>query len=129
MIALNKIGNRLGVDVLRTWSFDATQMRINRVLGADAPHLHNHPFEWCWGLILNGGYEHEFFELDADGKPGPTRAKAFGPGDVNFMPHRLFHRIVRAEPETYTLFFRGPAVEGARNFPTYWTADGPKQKP
>jgi predicted metal-dependent enzyme (double-stranded beta helix superfamily) len=128
-IALNRIGNRLGVDVLRTWSFDATRMRVNQVLGTDAPLLHNHPFEWCWGLILNGGYTHEFFELSADGVPGPTQTKSFAPGDINFMPSRLFHRIAHAEPETFSLFFYGPDTPGAERHPLFWTPDGAKRKP
>lgn len=129
MIVLNRVGNRLGVDVLRTWSFDATRMRINRVLGADAPYLHNHPFDWCWGLIVNGSYTHEFFLLDEDGRPGPVQTKTFCAGDVNFMPNKMFHRIVSAEPETYSFFFYGPDLPGAERHPLFWTPEGPVRKP
>lgn len=108
-------GRRLGVDVLDGWAFDTLQQRIVRIHAPDGPYLHNHPWEWCWSLILNGGYTHEFATLQADGSLGPRDFRTFRPGDVNFMPHSLFHRIDDVLPETYTHLFYGPDAPGVRH--------------
>jgi hypothetical protein len=118
-------GRRLGVEVLDTWSFDASRLRINKIKAPDAPHLHNHPWEWCWALILSGGYVHEFAYLQPDGSLSKRELRAFRPGDVNFMPHSLFHRIAEVEPETYTQIFWGPDIPDCKHV-TYWTPEGLK---
>lgn len=113
-------GGRPSGAKLDLWKFDASRFRINHILTPDhEPLLHNHPWEFCWGLILNGGYTHEFFELGSDKQPGPTQHKTFKSGDVNFMHNNMYHRIVDLQPNTYTLFFWGPNV-GKDNTLRYW---------
>jgi hypothetical protein len=116
---------RMGVDVLDTWLFDASRLRINKIKAPDAPWLHNHPWEFCWTLILNGGYTHEYATLQPDGSLSERAFRAFRPGDVNFMPHSLFHRIDSVLPDTYTMIFWGPDTPGAKHV-LYWTPDGLK---
>lgn len=116
-------GARLGAEVIDTYAFDASQLRINKIKAADLPEwLHRHPYEWCWSLILNGGYTHEFAMLQPDGTLGPRERRTFKPGDINFMPHSLFHRIDVVKPDTYTQIFFGPA-QGGRLI-QYWTPEG-----
>ena len=102
------------------WKFDASRFRINHIKSADTdlPYCHNHPWEFCWGLILNGGYTHECFDV-ADGKAGPARSETYAPGQVNFMLHSKYHRILEVQPDTYTLFFWGPDRDRGKGL-RYW---------
>lgn len=116
-------GRRAGADVIDTYVFDATQLRLNKIKAPDIPEwLHNHPYEFCWSLIVNGGYTHEFAMLQPDGTLGPRERRTFRPGDVNFMANGLFHRIDSVEPDTYTQIFFGPELGG--RWIKYWTPDG-----
>ena len=117
-------GGRLGIDVLDVYAFDASQLRLNKIKVPDAPWLHNHPWEFCWSLILHGGYTHEFAYLQPDGSLSPHERRAFRPGDINFMPNSLFHRIDEVLPETYTQIFWGPDT-GIKHV-LYWTPEGLK---
>ena len=101
--------------VLDLWKFDASRFRVNHIKAPDTklPWCHNHPWEFCWGLILNGGYTHEYHDGD-----GVCKTATFRPGDVNFMLHSRYHRILELEPDTYTLFFWGPDVPRKRL--EYW---------
>ncbi len=102
-------GTRPTGAVLDLWKFDASRFRINHLLEPDLKHpwCHNHPWDFCWGLILNGGYTHEYHDVE-DGAATELRQQSFKPGDVNFMLNNRYHRIVSLEPNTYTLFFWGP---------------------
>lgn len=118
-------GGRLGVDVLDVYTFDADRLRLNKIKAPDAPWLHNHPWEFCWSLILNGGYTHEYAYLQPDGSLSERQFRTFRPGDVNFMPNSLFHRIHEVEPETYTQIFWGPDMPDVKHV-LYWTPEGLK---
>ena len=96
---------------------------VNHLTAPDAQWLHRHPYEFCYGKILSGGYTHEYFDLGPDGVPGPRKTQAFRPGDVNFMLHNRFHRIAAVEPNTYSEFLCGPQVQG-RMFLEFWTEWG-----
>lgn len=125
MIAKLKTGGRMGADVLDVYAFDAARFRLNKIKAPDIEEwLHNHPYEFCWSLILNGGYTHEFATLQPDGSLGPRALRSFRPGDVNFMPNGLFHRIQAVEPDTYTQIFFGPDTRG--RLIKYWTPEGLK---
>lgn len=99
-----------GAPLAGSWS-------INRILDADGPLLHSHPYAFCESLILAGGYTHEFFLLGEDGVPGETQVATFRPDAVNFMPGNCFHRIVSVEPGTVTWLAYGPALERSLE---YW---------
>ncbi len=113
-------GMRAGIPVLTTYYWTANRFSLNHLKQPDGPLLHCHPWEFCWSLILNGGYTHEFAYLQPDGTLGPIQVRAFRPGDVNFMTHALFHRIADVEPDTYTQIFWGPDVDGVPQLPGYW---------
>lgn len=105
---------RFGQEVLDVVKFGAENLQINCILAPDGPIFHAHPGVWTWGLILSGGYTHEFYYVKEDGSPdGPPRRESFGPGDVNFMPHTIRHRIDSVLPHTVTLFMQGPGAETA----------------
>lgn len=106
-------GGRPTGAVLDLWKFDSSRFRINHIKTPDLalPYCHNHPWEFCWGMVLSGGYTHEFFDLGEDKQPGPLQTETFrSGGPINFMLNRRFHRIIELEPDTYTLFFWGPDV-------------------
>ena len=107
-------GNRGSAYILDSFRLDASRFTVNAFKNPDPPELphHNHRWEWCWSIILQGGYTHEFFILGEDGKPGPTELKTFRSGDVNFMPWRLYHKIIALEPDTYTFLCSGPTRPG-----------------
>ncbi len=114
-------GERPTGAILDLWKFDSSRFRINHIKTPDTalPYCHNHPWEFCWGMVLNGGYTHEFFDLGPDKQPGPMQTATFrSGGPVNFMLHSRYHRIVELEPDTYTLFFWGPDVPRKRL--EYW---------
>ncbi len=90
--------------------------RVNHILLPDGPLLHSHPYEWCTGWVLSGGYAHEYFEVGEDGAPGPLRTQSFGPGEFNHMPGNVFHRVSAVQPNTWTAFRYGPPT-GTRQ---YW---------
>ena len=116
-------GRRLGADVLDGWIFDFSRLRLLHIKEPDSPWLHNHPWLFCWSLILNGGYTHEYATLQPDGSLGERAFRTFRPGDVNFMPHSMVHRIDSVLPETYTQLFYGPDIEGPQ-FIRYHTPTG-----
>jgi|GEM_PF-4088448 len=80
---------------------------VNRILAPDGPIFHQHPYEFCWSLIVNGGYTHEFFYPGPNGEQ-VVDTRTFKVGDINFMPRPLHHRIAHVLPDTYTLFYKGP---------------------
>ncbi len=66
-------------------------------------HLHNHPWEWSYSIILSGGYTEERL------MPGGTRRRRLRPGMINKLGPHDFHRILELHgPETWTLFIGGP---------------------
>ncbi len=70
-------------------------------------HLHNHPWEWSYSLILSGGYTEERLT------PGGTRQRRMRPGMVNKLGPHDFHRILELHgEETWTLFIGGPKTLG-----------------
>lgn len=113
-------GNRGSAYILDSYRLDASRFTVNAFKGIDPPELphHNHRWEWCWSIILQGGYTHEYFFV-RDGVAGEIQQRTFRPGDINFMPRNLYHKIVALEPETYTMLCAGPTVKGV-NF-EYWT--------
>lgn len=62
----------------------------------DGPDSHTHAFN-SYSLIMSGGYHEE-----VDGK---SRYNA--KGTIAKLKHRQFHRIVKVDPGTMTLFMRG----------------------
>jgi hypothetical protein len=107
------MGNRGSAYILDSFRLDASRFTVNAFRNPDPPELphHNHRWEWCWSIILAGGYTHEFFHV-TDGVAGPVSLRTFREGDVNFMPRSLYHKIVALEPNTYTFLCSGPTIPG-----------------
>jgi len=74
----------------------------------DADHApHCHPWEWCFSIILHGGYVEE--------RPG-RRDRRLRRGSFNFLRHTDYHRIDSVEPDTWTFFVTGPRLESDWGF-------------
>jgi hypothetical protein len=75
-------------------------------------HLHDHPWSWCFSIILVGSYEEE--RMTCTRYTGPNlRAGKVRTRRVRFW-NRLttldFHRITKLHGEVFTLFVAGPRV-------------------
>lgn len=109
--------------------------RIARVLGigvylhrfvADDPGrgVHDHPWPWSFGLVLDGEYlEWRACDDVIPTLPGSTIylcSRRYGPGALNWLRGDTFHRLllvneikVDAEPaEVWSLFVHGPRRKG-----------------
>lgn len=66
--------------------------------------LHNHPFNWSFGLILSGGYIEERLRPD-----GTIYTKVVKPGHLNFISKKVYHRVDLLDEEkgAWTIFFTG----------------------
>lgn len=67
------------------------------------PELHNHPWEWSFGMILTGGYSEERRMPDDS-----VEAREVNPGSINYITSKIFHRVDLLEKDAWTLFFAGP---------------------
>lgn len=112
-ITVSRGAGRGGVEILDSFRLDASRFTVNQFKNPDPAELphHNHRWEWCWSIILQGGYTHEFFYV-RDGIATPTERKTFRVGDINFMPFELYHKIVELEPNTFTMLCAGPRRPG-----------------
>lgn len=86
-------------------------------------HLHNHPWNRSYSIVLHGGYVEERLLLahgsctcDARGHMEPCTAhegtliRKLVPGDQNELSRNDFHRIVEVQPDTWTLFLHDERV-------------------
>lgn len=87
---------------------------LHRFVGADGDrHVHDHPWHHSAAWVLAGGYVEErlqHFDLRAGG--WVCRLRDIKRGRVNIIRGATFHRIVRVEPETWTLFMHGSRGKG-----------------
>ncbi len=83
---------------------DGTQQWLHHILRSDSERwLHTHPFN-AISRILVGGYLEERFCPDPTGiTKGAVIPVAYRPGSCNQITMETLHRIVRAEPNTWTL--------------------------
>lgn len=76
---------------------------------------HNHPWKDGAGIafrstILSGGYiETRYWK---EGNAVRSEIRSYHQGDVNVMPHNVFHTVDSVEPGTHTRMVTGPVVEG-----------------
>lgn len=94
---------------------------LHRIVSSDSErHLHNHPWGWGRSLILNGGYIEEIVtDLTASGPLTERRRIRWW----NKVDGAHFHRIHKAEPDTWSLFFHGPRariLRGGASEPKGW---------
>jgi len=97
---------------------------LHRFLSSDTErHLHNHPWSWGRSLVLSGGYLEEIVtDLTTATRAGcltETRQVRWW----NVVNGNTFHRIAKAKPRTWTLFFHGPRVMirgGMAYAPKHW---------
>jgi hypothetical protein len=71
---------------------------------------HNHPL-WALSLILRGGYREERLMRD-----GTVRVRDYGPGSLNLIMPRTFHRVDLIDGEAWTLIVSGPVHEEGWGF-------------
>lgn len=85
---------------------------LHRFVAADADEeVHDHPWR-AVALCLCGHYTEERLTGFAPGPGWTRRLREIRPGMVNVIGRGTFHRIVRARPETWTLFLHGRRAKG-----------------
>ncbi|WP_445364915.1 hypothetical protein ACJJJB_00140 (plasmid) [Microbulbifer sp. ANSA001] len=85
---------------------------LHRFVSSDSEkHLHNHPWEWGGSLILNGGYmEERAVDMCPVASSSGCLTEFKYRRWFNRVNANTFHRIHKAEPETWTLFVEGTRV-------------------
>ena len=76
---------------------------------------HNHPWEFFKSTILSGGYTETRHWKTTDGdalEHVVTESRTYREGDVNLLPHSIFHTVDEVLPGTVTRMETGPLVEG-----------------
>lgn len=94
--------NHLDGYLNRWWLFRTPILSIRLhqfIRGDEGRNLHDHPW-WNASIILKGGY----VEI-SDDMFGPNGFQ--GPGSVVVRDATDLHRIVRPEPDTWTIFIHG----------------------
>lgn len=104
-------------------------IHLHRFVRSDEDYeLHNHPWKWSLGVILNGGYmEERLVPYNKQAKTldevvqGTTRFRDFKPGRLNWIWANTFHRVTLyntykdgyepSERECWTLFISGPVTQ------------------
>ena len=85
----------------------ATTTYLHRFVSGDAERwLHDHPFN-ASSSVLCGGYTEEVLSVLSHKGP-TTKLVRRTPGENFSVLYNTFHRIVSAEPNTWTLFRHGP---------------------
>jgi hypothetical protein len=72
------------------------------VSGDQDEEMHNHPWRWAVAIVLSGHY------LEARPGQPDRRLSRF---QLNLLKADTFHRIVRCQPDTWTLFIHGRRVQ------------------
>lgn len=95
------LGNFLGVTAY-----------LHRFVGADGDRdVHDHPWNFALALGLAGSYiEQRVTTLDAE-TGWQARYHHMFPGKISRLGPRVFHQIIRTEPDTWTLFVHGRRVK------------------
>lgn len=92
------------------WRNELSTARIHDILRPDDDrHLHDHPFDWAFSLILEGGYTEERLKTPGDVGTYTTHYRA---GDMNLIKRGEYHRISSVLPDTRTLFITGKPTKG-----------------
>lgn len=70
--------------------------------------LHNHPWDWAFGIILTGGYVAEERQEDDS-----VESKTYKPFSINFIRANDFHRVQLLDEEKgcWTLFVRHRRIQ------------------
>jgi hypothetical protein len=82
----------------------SAELYVHRFHRSDGDrHLHNHPFAASVAFILWGGYRED--------REAPLYTRVMGPGRVNFITSRTYHRVTLLGRSSWSLFFVGPRVQ------------------
>lgn len=83
---------------------------LHRFVGGDVQEgLHDHPWSWCLTLVLCGSYIEQFVDclsIHTGLVKKRRRVRWF-----NYITKRKFHRVVSAEPNTWTFVICGPEAK------------------
>ena len=71
--------------------------------------LHDHPWRWCFTLILAGGYtEDRLVNFDPAQPVGLNlKLKRLRPGHITWLKPTTFHTVSQVSPDTWTLCVHG----------------------
>ncbi len=85
---------------------------LHRFVGSDGDRaLHDHPWKRAGALCLAGGYLERRIRWFNPETGYDTYDRHIRPGRFNRIPAAVFHQIVSAEPDTWTLFFHTPKIK------------------
>lgn len=78
---------------------------LHWIRASDGPAVHNHPYAWCWSLLLWGRY----LETRATAlTPGFVEERVVGAGQVNRISSDVFHTLRLVTPSVWSIFCTGP---------------------
>lgn len=85
---------------------------LHRLVDADGDReVHDHPWRFAIAIGLAGGYvEQRVTHLDVATGWAVTHRRMF-PGRVSRLGPTVFHQIIAAKPETWTLFLHGRRIK------------------
>lgn len=99
------------------------RVRLHHFLGGDDAGHHNHPFKWCFSIVLWGSYTEEILIPCGWHQDFPTWQTFCGQclgGECrtvtrrvrffNWIPWGKYHRITELHGDVWTLFITGPRV-------------------
>jgi len=85
---------------------------LHRFVASDCDEwVHDHPFGFSIAIVLTGGYTEERLIDFCPEQGWRFRMRDLHPGSINIILSRDFHRIVKAKPNTWTLFIHRPRVK------------------
>jgi hypothetical protein len=73
--------------------------------------IHNHRYAFA-SAVLRGGYDHEHYVLDADGRPTLAATERYRPPDSYVIGADELHRVSGLLDGTVTLIVQGPIERG-----------------
>lgn len=78
---------------------------LHRYFACDGDrHQHNHPWKWCLGIPLIGGYNEERLTSLCPTKGAITKVVKIRPWRWNLFDRNHMHRVAAILPKTWTLF-------------------------
>jgi len=86
---------------------------LHRFVSSDGDRaLHDHPWRFSAGFCLAGGYLEKRLRWFNPKNGFDCSEKNVRPGRFNIIRAATFHQIIKAKPETWTLFFHSPKFKG-----------------
>ena len=97
-----------GLHLLRRWHFarfPAVRVYLHNLRHGDiGRYPHNHPWRWCWSIILRGGYLEKVWRRVTRSSRIESWWQEHRRGDLNRINGDTYHQIMDVHENTWTLF-------------------------